>query len=76
VLASPDGAMAIMIAPWTSTGFLQFPQPGRATLVFSKHGDPWLCTHLHMSLNPPPQASHADRPVKVMIVVTFLYKPT
>jgi ketosteroid isomerase-like protein len=73
VLAPPDGAMAIVIAPWTSTGYhpdgQKFPRPGRATLVFSKfaqenpHG--WLCTHSHMSLNRGvPQTSHANRPVK------------
>ena len=68
-LASPDGNMAIVIAPWTSTGYHEdgkpFPRPGRATMVFSKHGDGWLCTHSHMSLNRGvPQASHANRPVK------------
>lgn len=38
VLASPDGAVAIVIAPWTSTGYQEdgkpFPWPGRATMVF------------------------------------------
>ena len=73
VLASPDGKMAIVVAPWTSTGYhpdgQKFPRPGRATLVFSKfaqenpHG--WLCTHSHVSLNRGvPQTSHANRPVK------------
>jgi len=69
LLASPDGKMAVAIAPWTSTGYHEdgktFPRPGRATLVFSKHGDRWLCTHSHMSLNRGvPQTSHASRPVK------------
>jgi len=69
VLASPDGRMAVVISPWTSTGYhadgRPFPRPGRATLVFSKIGDGWLCTHSHMSLNRGvPQTSHADRPVK------------
>jgi ketosteroid isomerase-like protein len=42
-----------------------FPRPGRATMVFSKDTDGWLCTHSHMSLNRGvPQASHANRPVK------------
>jgi ketosteroid isomerase-like protein len=68
VLASPDGKMAIVIAPWTSTGYQPdgkpFPRPGRATMVFSKFADGWLCTHSHMSLNRGvPQASHANRPV-------------
>jgi ketosteroid isomerase-like protein len=69
VLSSPDGLMAIVIAPWTSTGYhpdgQPFPRPGRATMVFSKNADGWLCTHSHMSLNRGvPQASHANRPVK------------
>jgi len=69
VLASPDGQMAIVIAPWTSTGYHEdgtpFPRPGRATMVFSGNGDGWLCTHSHMSLNRGvPQTSHANRPVK------------
>src|ERR1700726_3670742 len=51
VLASPDGR--------------PFPPPGRATLVFSRTADGWLCMHSHMSLNRGvPQASHANRPVK------------
>lgn len=67
VLASSD--IAIVIAPWTSTGYHEdgkaFPRPGRATMVFSRDGDKWLCTHSHMSLNRGvPQASHANRPVK------------
>ncbi len=41
------------------------PRPSRATMVFSKDADGWLCTHSHMSLNRGvPQASHANRPVK------------
>ena len=69
VLASPDGQMAIVIAPWTSTGYHEdgkpFPRPGRATMVFSKYDGGWLCTHSHMSLNRGvPQTSHANRPVK------------
>ena len=69
VLASPDGTMATVIAPWTSTGYhpdgTPFPRPGRATMVFARTGDRWLCVHSHMSLNRGvPQTSHADRPVK------------
>jgi ketosteroid isomerase-like protein len=72
VLASPDGMMAIVIAPWTSTGYHPdgnpFPRPGRATMVFSRNAedaDGWLCMHSHMSLNRGvPQVSHANRPVK------------
>ena len=69
VLASPDRMMAAVIAPWTSTGYhpdgKAFPRPGRATLVFSRSADGWLCMHSHMSLNRGvPQLSHANRPVK------------
>ena len=68
-LASADGTMATVVAPWTSTGYMPdgtaFDRPGRATMVFSKFGDAWLCVHSHMSLNRGvPQTSHADRPVK------------
>ena len=69
VLASADGTMATVIAPWTSTGYhpdgSPFPRPGRATMTFSKTTDGWLCVHSHMSLNRGvPQQSHASRPVK------------
>ncbi len=69
VLASPDGRMAVAVAPWTSTGYdrdgAAFDRPGRATMVFARTQDGWLCTHSHMSLNRGvPQESHANRPVK------------
>lgn len=69
VLASADGSMATVLAPWTSTGYqpdgATFDRPGRATMVFNRAGDGWLCTHSHMSLNRGvPQSSHANRPVK------------
>ncbi|MFC0408456.1 YybH family protein [Roseomonas elaeocarpi] len=69
VLASPDGGMAVVLAPWTSTGYgpdqTSFDRPGRATMVFSHGPEGWLCVHSHMSLNRGvPQSSHADRPVK------------
>ena len=69
VLASPDGAMATVIAPWTSTGYhpdgSEFPRPGRATMIFSRNAVGWLCVHSHMSLNRGvPQASYANRAVK------------
>lgn len=69
VLASPDGAMATVIAPWTSTGYhpdgSAFARPGRATMVFFKTAGGWLCVHSHMSLNRGvPQTSHGNRPVK------------
>ena len=68
-LVSDDASMAVLVAPWTSTGYhpdgTTFDRPGRASLVFQKTGDSWLCTHSHMSLNRGvPQASHANRPVK------------
>lgn len=69
ILASSDGTMATVIALWTSTGYhldgSPFPRPGRATMVFSRRADGWLCVHSHMSLNRGvPQASHANRLVK------------
>ena len=69
VLAANDGSMAVVIAPWTSTGFdpngEKFDRPGRATMVFHRSGESWLCVHSHMSLNRGvPQSSHANRPVK------------
>jgi ketosteroid isomerase-like protein len=69
ILASPDAAMAVVVVPWTSTGYhrdgSRFDRPGRATLVFGKSGDRWLCVHSHMSLNRGvPQESYGNRPVK------------
>ena len=69
VLASPDSMVAIVIAPWTSTGYQSdgkaFPRPGRATMAFSGNADGWLCMHSHMSLNRGvPRVSHATRPAK------------
>jgi ketosteroid isomerase-like protein len=70
VMASPDGAMAIAIAPWTSTGFHEngtpFHRPGRATIVLARQPDGrWLGVHSHMSLaRGVPQDSHGKRPVK------------
>jgi ketosteroid isomerase-like protein len=70
VLASPDGAMAVAIAPWTSTGFHRdgtaFERPGRATIVLQRQPDGrWLGVHSHMSLRRGvPQESFGDRPVK------------
>ena len=67
VLAAGD--MAAVLAPWTSIGYAAdgtpFERPGRATMVFSRGPEGWLCVHSHMSLNRGvPQSSHADRPVK------------
>jgi ketosteroid isomerase-like protein len=70
VMASPDGAMAVAIAPWTSTGFhadgTPFDRPGRATIVLARQPDrSWLGVHSHMSLaRGVPQDSHGKRPVK------------
>ena len=69
VLASDDGSMAVVVAPWTSTGFhadgQRFDRPGRATMVFHKTDQGWLGVHTHLSLNRGvPQASHGNRPVK------------
>jgi ketosteroid isomerase-like protein len=69
VLASDDESVAVVIAPWTSTGFdpdgTRFDRPGRATMVFHRNGDRWLGVHTHLSLNRGvPQTSHGNRPVK------------
>jgi ketosteroid isomerase-like protein len=70
VLTSPDGAMATVITPWTSTGFhadgSRFDRPGRATIILARHPDGhWLGVHSHMSLQRGvPQDSHGNRPVK------------
>ncbi|NOG69147.1 nuclear transport factor 2 family protein [Roseicella sp. DB1501] len=70
VLASPDGGMAVAVAPWTSTGFhpdgTPFPRPGRATIVLARQPDGrWLGVHSHMSLGKGvPQDSHGKRPIK------------
>ena len=64
-----DGALAVVVAPWTSTGFhpdgQKFDRPGRATMVFHRDGDRWIGVHTHLSLNRGvPQTSHGDRPIK------------
>jgi ketosteroid isomerase-like protein len=69
VLASADETIAVVIAPWTSTGFSEtgerFDRPGRATIVFHRTDSGWRVVHSHMSLHRGvPQTSHADRPVK------------
>ena len=70
IMASPDGAMAVAIAPWTSTGFHEdgtsFDRPGRATIVLARQPDGrWLGVHSHMSLaRGVPQDSDGKRPVK------------
>ncbi len=69
VLVSDDTSMAVVVAPWTSTGFhpdgTRFDRPGRATIVFHKADGVWLGVHSHLSLNRGvPQSSHGNRPVK------------
>lgn len=69
VLAASDESMAVVIAPWSSTGFdpdgSPFDRPGRATMVFHRTPDGWTGVHTHLSLNRGvPQASHGNRPVK------------
>jgi ketosteroid isomerase-like protein len=69
VLAADDGSLAVVIAPWTSTGFHKdgeaFPRPGRATMIFHRSSAGWICVHSHMSLNRGvPQESFGDRPVQ------------
>jgi ketosteroid isomerase-like protein len=63
-------AMAVAIAPWTSTGFHEdgapFDRPGRATIALARQPDGrWLGVHSHMSLaRGVPQDSHGKRAVK------------
>ncbi len=69
VLAEASGTMAVVIAPWDSTGFHEdgsaYARPGRATMVFHRAGGDWVCVHSHMSLNRGvPQRSFANRAVK------------
>ncbi len=69
VLASPDGKMAVAIAPFTSTGYAPdgtpFDRPGRTTLILVPGAEGWLAVHSHMSLaRGVPADSHGNRPVK------------
>jgi len=69
VLVSDDRSMAVVVVPWTSTGFhpdgSRFDRPGRATMVFYRDDGRWVGVHSHLSLNRGvPQSSHGDRPVK------------
>jgi ketosteroid isomerase-like protein len=68
VLISDDRSLAVVIVPWTSTGFnpdgVPFDRPGRATIVFHRTDDQWLGVHSHLSLNRGvPQTSYGNRPV-------------
>lgn len=69
VLAATSGDLAVVIAPWSSTGFARdgapFPRPGRATLVFAQGKSGWRVVHSHLSLaRGVPQESFAERTVK------------
>ena len=69
ILASREGDMATVVAPWRSTGYHRdgtaFDRPGRATMSFQKIDGRWICAHSHMSLNRGvPQESFGERPVK------------
>jgi len=71
ILISDDSSVASVIAPWISTGYHQdnttFDRPGRATMIFHKQENDWVCVHSHMSLNRGvPQQSYANRPVKIV----------
>jgi ketosteroid isomerase-like protein len=60
VPASPDGALAVVITPWTSTGFHRdgapFDRPDRATIALARQPDgSWLGV---------PQESFGNHPVK------------
>lgn len=63
ILLTLDHQQAVVIAPWTSTGYhtdgRSFDRPGRATMVLARSDDSWICIHSHMSLNRGvPQTSH------------------
>ena len=70
VLASPDGDMAVVMTPWTSTGFhpegSRFDRPGRAAVVLVRRSDGrWIGVHWHLSLERRvPQQRHGNRPIK------------
>jgi ketosteroid isomerase-like protein len=70
VLASADGATAVAVTPWSSTGWnpngTEFDRPGRATIMLQKQPDGrWVGVHSHMSLGRGvPQDSHGSRPIK------------
>jgi len=69
VLASPDGQLAVVVTPWTSTGSHRdgtpYHRPGRATIILAKQPDGrWVGVHSHMSLGKGvPQDSHDEHPV-------------
>jgi ketosteroid isomerase-like protein len=65
---SPDGLMAVLATPWTSTGIgedgTRFPRPGRATIVLRRSGlqADWLGVHTHFSLaRGVPPTTHGAR---------------
>jgi len=69
---SSAGDLAWAVVPWVSIGFhedgRQFDRPGRATVTFSRTGDPqfapggWIALHTHISLAPgTPQRSFGPK---------------
>lgn len=68
-LVASDRSMALVIAPWTSTGYhadgTTYPRPGRASLTFVMTADGWRAIHSHMSLaRGVPSPSHKKKPAR------------
>lgn len=68
VIVAPDGLLAVLVAPWASTGIAadgsRFDRPGRATVVVARDapGAPWRGVHTHFSLaRGVPQQSFGRR---------------
>lgn len=71
VVTSPDRLMAMGAVIFRSTGLhpdgKKFVRNGRSTCTFMRAavGEPWVCTHSHLSLTPgTPWTSHGNRPAK------------
>jgi ketosteroid isomerase-like protein len=69
VITSPDRLMAMGAVIFRSTGLdpdgKKFERNGRATVTLMRPavGEPWVCTHSHISLKPgTPWTSHGNRP--------------
>jgi ketosteroid isomerase-like protein len=69
VIVSPDGRLAVVVAPWSSTGIgtdgEPFPRPGRATIVLRREGESaeWFGVHTHFSLaRGVPSSTHGHKP--------------
>lgn len=72
VITSPDRLMAMGAVIFRSTGLhpdgQKFQRNGRATVTLMRAaiGEPWICTHSHISLKPgTPGISHGRRPEKI-----------